>query len=114
MTTRKEFFEEWLTALRSGEYTKIEQTYCNDEPKCYCTLGLAGHLMAKPEDEEGYWEGLERLFELFPEIDPSDKEAKMWRTISEKNDGCAWDQTPPETTPTFAEMADFLETIIKP
>lgn len=44
----KGFTEEWLAALRSGEYTQGRGRLCTNEgPESYCCLGVAADILAK-------------------------------------------------------------------
>ena len=100
--TPEEFKTKWVSALRSGEYTKTEGTFYAETPNCFCTLGLAIHLIS----EDGCTrlnQGMLQLEALWPSLRDVD-DGNLYNQIVNRNDG--ENGFEPHT---FEQMADFLE-----
>lgn len=120
--TRKEAFEHWLKALRSGEYKQSKEGALQDSSNRFCCLGVLCDLIAK--DGGPQWELIELkskfIFPSFMEytgflpkpvskfMGLSKKYQSVLATMNDMNDIKTGDGF------TFSQIANHIETRIMP
>jgi hypothetical protein len=105
----KDLKVEWVTALRSGQYTQCTGYLMKDG--AFCVLGVLGDILTKRgilpltaysgvQKELDLWELLERTARV---------PVRIGHLLSCRNDGAGWEDGTIYASWSFTQLADYIE-----